>query len=214
MVDNFNLIRPLLDFGGELDFLTVVCLLRKKDQTTTYGNKNNSARIIKYYHFFNMKQFDEKEIEIKALCEMFGCRAGVYLNKRNLKKVSTQMMVRLAENVNSENWNCLGTLDTIIGTHRPSDKIQFIDCDSEQEYINTVEILNDPGLRPFGVNKILAEVPTNNGWHVVTKRFDKEYFKSKMSILDPHFKFAESLQIVNPLALYYPKKNDIIPTFT
>lgn len=210
MVDNFNLIRPLLDFGGELDFLTVSLILRKVDHTTTYGNKNNSARIIKIYHFFTIEKFYEKEEEIKALCELFGCRAGVYLNKRNLKKVSTAMMVRLAENINSENWNCLGTLDTIIGTSRPGDKIQFLDCDSQEEYENVLTVLNDPWLRPYEVNKIIAVIPTNKGKHVVTKRFDKEYFKVKMNELDITFNLVEKLQIINPCALYYPIKNDKI----
>lgn len=210
MVDNFNLIRPLLDFGDELDFYTVGLILRKKDQTTTYGNKNNSARIIKMYYFFEEKQFNEKEIEIKALCEEFGCRAGIYLNRRNLKDMALDMAINLAQAIHDGAYRrILGLFDTVVGTKQSSDKIKFIDCDSYEEYITIKRLLQDPGLRPFNTNKIIGEIPTNSGYHIIVRRFDVDYFKTLISN-EPNFKFDydHAEQCVNPTALYYPIKND------
>lgn len=211
MVDNFNLIRPLLDWGGQDDFYTVGLILRKKDQTTTYGNTNNSARIIKMYYMFEQKHFDEKEIEIKALCEMFGCRAGIYLNKRNLKNVAHDMAVLLAEKLRDGNYNKIqGLFDTVIGTKRSTDKIKFLDCDSYEEYSTLKKLLQDPGLRPYNTDKILGEIPTNSGYHLLVRRFDVEYFKNLIKA-EPNFEYDydHGEQVVNPVALYYPLKNDI-----
>jgi hypothetical protein len=211
MVNNFNIIRPLLDWGGELDFYTVGLILRKKDQTTTYGNKNNSARIIKMYYFFEQNQFDEKEVEIKALCEEFGCRAGIYLNRRNLKDMAYDMQIMLAQAIHDGSYRrILGLFDTVVGTKQSTDKIKFLDCDSQQEYNVIKRLLQDPGLRPYDTDKIIAEIPTNSGMHVVVKRFDVDYFK-KLIAAEPDFIFDydHSEQCVNPTALYYPIKNDI-----
>ena len=209
MVDNFDKIAPLLDFGGELDFYFVSLILRKKDQTTTYGNKNNSARIIKNYHFFNLEQFREKEIEIKALCEEFGCRAGFYLNRRNLKVISLRMLVKLATNIESGNWNCLGLLGSTLGEKYSTDRIKFLDCDSFKEYRVLKKLLQNEKLRPQGVDKILAEIPTNSGYHLVTSRFDVEAFKTLIEQEeDFEYDYKQGEQLVNPVALYYPKRND------
>lgn len=208
MVDNFEQIRSILDFGGPDDSIGVTLLLRKKDRRTSFGNKNNSARTIKNYYFYTLEQFDQKEQEIKALCELLGCRAGVYLNKRNDRKMALQMLVHLSESIRSDQYKINGLLDTVRGKHYPTDKIQFIDCDSLEEYEMVKTILNDPGLRPFNKIKILAEVPTNSGFHVITCRFDQEYFKNKAKEIMPDFDFDQSLQKVNPVAIYYPSSND------
>lgn len=210
MVDNFNLIRPLLDWGGEFDSIWAMIVLRKKDQTTTFGNKNNSARIIKSYNFYTVEQFNQKEEEIKQLCELFGGRAGIYLNKRNNKTIAHEVNRILAEYIQSGNFqNINGIVETAKGKHYPGDKIQFLDCDSIEEYNAVKQVLNDPGLRPYETNKLIADIPTNAGYHVVCRRFDKEYFKIKIKEIIPTFDFEQSLQIINPVALYYPLKNDI-----
>jgi hypothetical protein len=65
---------------------------------------------------------------------------------------------------------------------------------------NTKELfdvkLHIDSCQPFGKDKVICEIPTKNGYHLITERFDVMEFKKKYPKID--------IQKKNPTLLYYP----------
>lgn len=210
-VDNFDLIAPLLNWDIEGQYYYCQLILRKKDGATTFGNKNNSARIVKSYCFFNLEQFLAKKKEIVTYCNTEGCRAGINLNKRYEERVTYELLKQLTDRIISKNFKGInGILNTVNGAQTSEDKIWLIDCDSEQEYIDVINILTSDRIKPEG-DKILGVVPTYSGKHIITKRFDRRTFENllEFTVLNRGDIYAPiDIHKNNPVALFYPAKND------
>ena len=92
MIDNLELIKPLLNFEDEGDFYMLYVFKRKKDQTTDKAN-HQSVRTIRSYCIKSIEQLENKYDEIKMMCEMFKARAYIHVQKQNHRDVSLNMMV-------------------------------------------------------------------------------------------------------------------------
>jgi hypothetical protein len=68
-----------------------------------------------------------------------------------------------------------------------------VDDKDTKELVNITSLINS--LRPEG-HKLEACVPTRNGYHLITKRFDTQMFKNVFPLID--------IQKKNPTLLYYP----------
>ena len=203
-VDNFDLIRPLLKWENEGDYYLCSLILRKKDKTTTFGNKNNSARLIKSYHFYNVEQYDQKKEEIIKLCDLFGCRAGIALNKKNNEKTAVEILRQITEKIISKNFIGInGLLNTVNGQSQSLDKYWLIDCDSEEEYQVVKSVLESESIKPEG-EKILAVMPSYNGKHVLTRKFDRKLFDIFCSDRNVTVEIHKN----NFFCLYYPQKEE------
>ena len=95
MIDNLEIIKPLLNFTNEGDFYMLYIFKRKKDQTTDKAN-HQSVRTIKTYCIESIEYLENRYDEIKQLCEMFKARAYIHVQKQNHKDVSLEMMVSRA----------------------------------------------------------------------------------------------------------------------
>lgn len=212
-VDNFDLIAPLLHWENENEYYYCQLILRKKDGATTFGNKNNSARLIKSYCFFNIEQFLNKKLEIIEQCEKFKCRAGINLNKRHEERVTYELLRQLTDRIITKNFKGInGILNTVNGAQTSSDKVWLIDCDSQEEYEDVLEALSSETVRPEG-EKVLQVLPTYSGQHVITRRFDVQQFNFLMSKHNlkrgmPAMQHIPDIHKNNPVALYYPSKDE------
>jgi len=198
MIDNFELIKSLLKFENEHDFYFLQIIQRKKDHKEsqfTLGISNNN-RLIKAYYIYNLEQLDRYKLEITILCKEFNARAGICLNRRNAKRLSFEMMKLLAQNISCDHYDQLGGLwNTVCGQHHyDSDKLWIIDID-EKDFDSTKmqETINK--CQPSGM-KIVANIPTKNGYHLITKPFDVRDFREEYLDLDIHKN--------NPTILYIP----------
>jgi len=202
-VNNFKLIAPLLSWQEVGDYYYCQLILRKKDGTTTFGNKNNNARLIKAYTFFNLEQFQRKEEEIIELCELFKCRAGISLNRRNEERITVELLKQLSDRIASYNYIGInGLLNTANGRQTSQDRIWLIDCDTQDEHDKVMNILSTEDIRPHG-DKVIAVVPTYKGHHIVTNKFDVFHFNQLCK--DVYLKVE--IHKNNPVALYYPEKD-------
>ena len=203
-VNNIDLILPLLKWEKTGDYFYLQIFLRKVDNTTTFGNKNNSARLIKAYCFFNQEQILAKTEEIIKLCNLYKARAGINLNIRNEEEVAYELLENLADRLKSKNYRGInGILNTTNGSVKSRDKYWLIDCDSEEEFNIVFEILNSETIRPEG-NKIVAVLPSYKGKHVITKRFDRLTFNN---LLVEKLGKTIDLHTNNPAAYFYPQQD-------
>ncbi len=198
MIDNIELIKPLLNFENEGDFYMLYIFLRKKDQTTDKAN-HQSVRTIKSYCIESLNHLEQRYDEIKSLCELFKARAYIHVQKQNHFDVSLEMMVCLAQKIRDGQHNQKNLFDSVVGQLKTLEKRWVVDIDSKENGIENLISNEIHMLRPEGP-KVDAIIPTKNGFHLITKRFDVMEFKKKYPDMD--------IQKKNPTLLYYPNSLD------
>jgi hypothetical protein len=199
MIDNLELIKPLLNFTEEGDFYMLFVFKRKKDQPESERDNHQSVRTIKSYCINSIEYLNKRYDEIKQLCEMFKARAYIHIQKQNSKDVSLEMMVALAQRIREGIHNQKHLFDSVVGQLKTYEKRWIIDVDDSdtKELVKITETIH--AARPEG-DKLEACIPTKNGYHLITKRFDIEMFRN----VYPHI----DIQKKNPTLLYYPSSLD------
>jgi hypothetical protein len=127
---------------------------------------------------------------------MFKARAYIHVQKQNHFDVSLNMMVNLAQRIQNGQHNQKGLFDSVVGQIKTQEKRWIVDVDSK----DTKELLNVKlaidSCAPFGKDKIISEIPTKNGYHLITERFDVKTFSEKYPEID--------IQKKNPTLLFLP----------
>ena len=199
MINNLEMIKPLLNFSEQGDFYMLYVFKRKKDQPEGERDNHQSVRTIKTYCIESIDHLELRYSEIKELCEMFKARAYIHVQKQNHKDVSLNMLSSLAERIRDGVSNQKGLFDSVVGQIKTQEKRWIVDIDVTD--FNVVTELSQfiNYLRPEG-KKIEAVIPTKNGWHLITGRFDVKTFSEKFPDVD--------IQKKNPTLLYLPKSLD------
>jgi hypothetical protein len=196
VIDNLHLIKPLLNFSEKGDFYMLYVFIRKKDQPEGEKDNHQSVRTIKSYCIDSIEHLDKRYDEIKKLCEMFKARAYIHVQKQNHKDVSLDMMVLLAERIKNGNQNQKGLFDSVVGQLKTYEKRWIVDIDTKDEKeIFNIKLAID-SCQPFGRDKIISQIPTKNGYHLITERFDVMEFQKKFP--------QTEIQKKNPTLLYLP----------
>jgi hypothetical protein len=199
MIDNLEIIKPLLNFSDEGDFYMLYVFKRKKDQPEDEKDNHQSVRTIKTYCIESIDHLERRYDEIKQLCEMFKARAYIHVQKQNHFDVSLNMMVELAQRIQNGQHNQKGLFDSVVGQIKTQEKRWIVDVDMKDEEVllKIMELVNS--CRPEG-NKIYATIPTKNGYHLITGRFDVMEFNKVMSLQGD----VPDIQKKNPCLLYFP----------
>ena len=211
MIDNLELIRPLLNFSETGDFYMLYVFKRKKDQPEGERDNHQSVRTIKTYCIESMDHLERRWDEVKQLCEVFKARAYIHVQKQNHTEVSLNMMMSLAERIKNGAPNQKGLFDSVVGQMRTIEKRWIIDVDDQHEAspimmafieykcMPFTQVKFDEVGMPIGHEvgpKIEAIIPTKNGHHLITKRFDVLKFRGEYPDIE--------IQKKNPTLLYYP----------
>ncbi len=195
MIDNINLIKPLLNFSDEGDFYMLYVFKRKKDQPEGERDNHQSVRTIKAYCINSIAYLDMRYDEIKQLCELFKARAYIHVAKQNHKDVAMNMITEIVTRIQSGQINQQHVFDSVVGQIKTIEKRWIVDVDDVDLYeMKSIMDFIDT-LRPEGP-KIEALLSTRNGYHLITKRFDIQEFKKQYPNID--------IQKKNPTLLYYP----------
>ena len=194
MINNIELIKPLLNFENEGDFYMLYIFKRKKDQTTDKAN-HQSVRTIKTYCIESVSYLEHKLDEIMRLCEIFRARAYIHIQKQNHKDVGMNMITEIVNRIQAGQINQKNVFDSVVGQIKTQEKRWIVDIDINSiEEVQWVSQYIDT-LRPEGP-KTEAVIPTKNGYHLITKPFDTLHFKKKHPGYD--------IQKKNPTLLYFP----------
>jgi hypothetical protein len=195
MINNLELIKPLLNFENEGDFYMLYIFKRKKDQPESERDNHQSVRTIKTYCVESVEYLEKRMSEIIQLCEMFKARAYIHIQKQNHKDVSLDMLATLAERIKNGVQNQKGLFDSVVGQIKTQEKRWIVDIDTK-DFDTLFEVSKFlMVLQPVG-DKVEAVIPTKNGVHLITKKFDVRRFQEKFPEID--------IQKKNPTLLYYP----------
>ena len=203
MINNIELIKPLLNFDNEGDFYMLYVFKRKKDQPEGEKDNHQSVRTIRSYCIKSIEQLEKRYDEIMMMCEMFKARAYIHVAKQNHRDVSLEMLTALAQRIRDGQHEQQGLFDSVVGQIKTYEKRWIVDVDMND--INVADkishIINV--CQPEG-DKIEAVIPTKNGYHLITKRFDTQMFTKMMSLQGD----VPDIQKKNPTLLYYPESLD------
>ena len=145
------------------------------------------------------KRYDE----VIQLCEMFKARAYIHIQKQNHKDVAMNMITEIVTRIQSGQINQQHVFDSVVGQIKTNEKRWIVDIDMKSiEVVQRIsELINN--IRPVG-EKTEAVIPTKNGYHLITKRFDVIEFNKYMSLQGD----VPDIQKKNPTLLYYPDSID------
>lgn len=193
MIDNIEIYKEhILKFVNEGDFYYCNILLRKKDMNTDKGN-HQSVRVIKDYCFYSVDDLDKRYEEIKKIAEIFKARVYLGVNRLNDAQVTIRMIKSLAERLESGNNNCRNLWSSTVGTlSAQGEKRWVVDIDQEELFLKDEIKEHIQSLEPDG-NKIICEIPTKSGIHLITKPFRVDKFQ-----------YTQDIQKLNPSVLYIP----------
>jgi hypothetical protein len=201
MINNLELIKPLLNFSEPGDFYMLYVFKRKKDQPEGEKDNHQSVRTIKSYCIESVEYLEKRYDEIKQLCEMFKARAYIHVQKQNHREVSLNMMVALAQRIQDGNHKQKGLFDSVVGQIKTLEKRWIVDIDTKnKEVVEEVATFINTKCRPVQ-DKICSIIPTKNGYHLITDRFDVKTFKETYSEID--------IQKKNPTLLFLPNSLEL-----
>jgi hypothetical protein len=201
MINNIELIKPLLNFTEDGDFYMLYVMKRKKDQPEGEKDNHQSVRIIKTYCVGSIEYLEKRYEEVMMLCEVFRARAYIHVQKQNHTDVSLEMMMELARRIKNNIHIQEHLFDTVVGQLKVNEKRWVIDIDTKDEQFisNVKDTIFD--LKPAG-DKVEAIIPTKSGFHLITKRFDSKTFSELYTDI--------SIQKKNPTLLYFPDSLELI----
>jgi hypothetical protein len=199
MINNLDIIKPLLNFTEEGDFYMLYILKRKKDQPEDERDNHQSSRTIKTYCIDSLEYLESKYDEIIQLSELFKARAYIHVQKQNHEDVALDMMILLAERIKNGQHNQKNLFESVVGKVKRMENRWIVDIDDkdENELAKIISVVDET--RPIG-SKVEAVIPTKNGYHLITKRFDVEMFRKSYPQVD--------IQRKNPTLLYFPNSLD------
>lgn len=204
MIDNFEIIKPLLTFNNPNEFYFVQIIQRKKDfieNKDKYGvsrlGRNNNNRLIKAYYIYSIEQLEAYKQEIIKLCELFNARCGINLGKRHQKDVTLKCLEMISIALRKDNFDGISKIyNSACGKGETTDKFWIIDLDKEDlpRYSEIANILYN--CEPINTTKILATIPSKTGIHLITSKFNRQKFNEWLPNIEIHTN--------NPTNLYIP----------
>jgi hypothetical protein len=200
MIDNINIIKPLLNFEQPDDFYMLYVFKRKKDQPEGERDNHQSVRTIKTYCIESLEYLDKRYEEIKQLCEVFQARAYIHVQKQNHNDVSLHMLRALSQRLIDKQNDQKNLFDSVVGQMKTLEKRWIVDIDTKDVTELLAVTVAISLCRPEDKNKVEAIVPTRNGFHLITERFDVLEFEKSYPNID--------IQKKNPTLLYYPNSLD------
>ena len=214
MVDNFDIIKPLLKFNDHQDFYFLQLLLRKKDGNNVPAGSDNQRRLVRDYHITSTKMLDELKDDIIRHCNETNARAYIRLNKRNYKTIAMAYAQETLEKARKgeQFGNTYNEINSVIGRFpegSKEDKTWLVDIDDfgpESSKVKVVMSIIRNYCQPYDDEKnkkIVAVIPTRSGTHLITKPFDLQAF-NKFKQVDLTNDGEVAVLHDNPTILYAP----------
>lgn len=181
MRDNFHIIEHLLDFKEPNTFYFIQILKRRKDNP---GLKTDVQTIDNLY-IYTPEDLNKLREKIVERCTKNNARAYINLNRLDTEKIALQTLRKIADLVIQGDYRAVKNVySSVCGTyHSESEKRWVVDIDSDvihlkDEVRQVIEILQS---KIKGHNyRILAEIPTRSGVHLITNPFNMHLFRKIM----------------------------------
>jgi hypothetical protein len=126
---------------------------------------------------------------------MFKARAYIHVQKQNHRDVSLEMLSTLAQRIENGAQVQKGLFDSVVGQIKTQEKRWIIDIDTKDKKFLRDITMDLMEIQPVG-SKVEKVIPTKNGFHLITQKFNVMEFSKLYPDVD--------IQKKNPTLLYYP----------
>lgn len=196
MINNLELIKPLLSFESKDDFYHLQVIKRKKEDPLMKSN----SRSISHYYVNSPDYLDLHWEEIVQICDATGARAMINLNVRSFKTACINMREVMLEYEKADNYKFMYRAFSKAVAKSPDTKSKLWILDVDQPFdpmydINLRKFINT--LRPQLPNREFTIVPSMSGYHLITKPFDKKTFKDTLPEIEIKKNSLTNLYIPN-----------------
>ena len=199
MIDNFKQIKTLLEFSSDDIYYHLQIIRRGKDHPKLPA----ANRMIKAYFICSLEGLDYVEDEIKKLCEFFKARAYINLAPKSIKKTTMLQIKYLAERAYIGDYKKIWkSWNTCAGEIKGEEPRWVVDIDDNsfsypiKDKVYNIRRLIDELMPKTPDRRIICEIPTKNGVHLITTPFNLQQFKKEYPDIDVHKN--------NPTILYIP----------
>lgn len=194
MIDNFELIKPLLNFPNDDIYYHLQILRRGKDRPELPA----ANRVIKAYFICSLEGLDYVEDEVKKLCKFFEARAYINLTPKSIKKTTMLQIKYLAQRAYEGDFKKIWkSWNTCAGEIKGEEPRWVVDIDNNsnsyliKDKLYNIETFIDKMCEPKDVypyrgSKVIIDIPTKNGYHLITIPFNLQQFKEKYPDIDVH----------------------------
>lgn len=177
-IDNFEPIKELLDFSEPNTFYFIQILKRRKENP----DMRTGVRVINNYYLDSIEDLERLRERILEDCKKHNARAYINLNRLDYEKVALHTMKQVAEYIIQKDYKAVkNAFSTTCGSHHSEKEKRWI-IDIDEEFIEQKEmirkVVEELHAEIKGNSyKILAEITTKSGFHIITNPFNIDKFK-------------------------------------
>ena len=208
MRDNFELIKTLIDFEEANTFYFLQILKRKKDNP---GQREDSITI-KILYIYSMEDLDRYRERIIRYCTENNARAYIGINRLDLEMIALHVAHETTGLILKKQYKAVRNVyESACGSFSDEKtKKWIVDIDGDildrkELIIDTIRQLHKEIVK--SKHRIIAEVPTKTGIHLITNPFNLEKFgKIKTLLAKGEFDPLHELEVKknHPTVLYVP----------
>lgn len=189
-------------FGQSLNdnddiFFSIEIIRRGKD----HPNMPAANYLFKNYHINKLEDLDKFQEEIISMCDILKMRAYFSINRKSYRKCLLKQNELIAKRIYDGDFKKPhNTWQSAISQYAHSqDKRWIVDVDTVDIDLNHLkQIINTT---QAGDNRIISELKTKNGYHIITLPFDVKKFNSE---IEKQFGVDNNIEIKkNALTLLY-----------
>lgn len=195
MIDNFELIDRLLEFRSEDDFYLLQIIKRSKDNDDMASN----SQVFRTVYIHRPGQLLELKDDLINQAALFNARIYINLNVKSFRKCTLQCLGEIARRIENDDYKRpYRIFDSVAGASGCTGQKRWVvdidwdgipESEDRKQYILELRSYIDslkPDIPSF-FTKIIAEIPTRNGMHLITTPFDMGAFKQSVyATIDVH----------------------------
>jgi hypothetical protein len=178
IVDNFSQILDLLEFPDDKTFYFIQILKRKKENP----EMKSGVRVINNYYVYSKEDLTKLRHRIIEDCQKHNSRAYINLNRLDSEKIALHTLRTITDYIILGDYKSVkNAYAASCGSHHSEkNKRWVVDIDSEilhfkDEIRTIIEKLHDE--IKGNTYKILCEIPTKSGIHIITNPFNLQKFR-------------------------------------
>lgn len=199
MRDNFEKISNLLDWSEPGTFYFVQILKRRKENS----EMKSGTSVIDNLYIYEKEDLEKLKSKIIERCEKHNARAYINLNKLDLENIALYTSREILNCIIKKDFKSVKNVyASVCGSYHSDDnKKWIIDIDKETiPYIEEVrEIVKKLHLEITNRSyRILDEIPTKNGIHIISNPFNMEKFNKEVN----HIPYKIEVQKNSPTLLF------------
>lgn len=181
-VNNFPRIATLLEFKDEKSFYFVQILKRRKENP----EMKSGVRVVNNYYIYSLADLEKLKERIIEDCYKHNARAYINLNRLDTEKIALYTTKLSMEYIIQGDYRAVkNAYATACGSHHSEkNKRWTIDIDEENLPIKAEvrSIIEELHAEIKGNDyKILAEVPTKSGVHIISNPFNLMKFRELLA---------------------------------